>query len=392
MTPDRDLNWPKCYEFHPFLLRRIALSHFKSVSHTDIALRPLSVIVGANSSGKSTLLNAIAATVQTIRSKANPDIFALNGELVRLGSYRDILNFRLEGSGDPIMIGFRVRLQSSRGSDVEIAKRDYALDFAIYLAETESRESGSAGIEAGSVIISSDGIHEDWVLWSPIDVPKPDEEDVRSLLAQQEAIASEIASINVLKSAYKLLGLKLIRDSEFDLQSALSESHAFQSWNVNQNFELIERGSDTREFDDSLTQDDDSLPSILDKIKDSGKSPLYWVDGISGGLFDSKVTYLGPLRLSPHEWPSAGSWSSVKGLGARGEHTAAVLNDQASAWASLPMPEGHERFVPIGEALNHWAQVVRSCGRRGDTRAWQIRPRMSQSARAGLRLLSISRR
>lgn len=49
---------------HPYQLRRVELEDFKSVGYASVDLRPLTVVVGANSSGKSTLLQSILAVTQ----------------------------------------------------------------------------------------------------------------------------------------------------------------------------------------------------------------------------------------------------------------------------------------------------------------------------------------
>ena len=57
---------------HPFRLRRIELKNFKSAVSTGTDLLPLSVVVGVNSSGKSTLFQAVLATCQAIRMGDSP--------------------------------------------------------------------------------------------------------------------------------------------------------------------------------------------------------------------------------------------------------------------------------------------------------------------------------
>ena len=69
---------------HPYQLRRIELRDFKSAGEAAIDLRPLTVVVGANSSGKSTLLQSILAVTQAVRSQTSGAEFPLNGEFVRL--------------------------------------------------------------------------------------------------------------------------------------------------------------------------------------------------------------------------------------------------------------------------------------------------------------------
>jgi len=77
-------------------LRKWRLDSFKSVAHqVEVDLAPLTVVVGANSSGKSTLIQSILLMAQNaMRSdeRSTPKsrgIFELNGPLVQLGTFRE---------------------------------------------------------------------------------------------------------------------------------------------------------------------------------------------------------------------------------------------------------------------------------------------------------------
>ncbi len=70
------------------------IENFKSVEYaTDLALRPLTIIAGANSSGKSTILQSMLLISQTLQSRFKQQDLIPNGELLRLGTPHDILHF-----------------------------------------------------------------------------------------------------------------------------------------------------------------------------------------------------------------------------------------------------------------------------------------------------------
>lgn len=84
------------------MLERIGLENFKASRDIDVRLAPLSVLTGLNSSGKSTLLQAIGALRQSYDSNGRTDGLSLSGELVQLGKYSDLLT---EGtSGDAVAV------------------------------------------------------------------------------------------------------------------------------------------------------------------------------------------------------------------------------------------------------------------------------------------------
>ena len=93
----------------PYPLRSIELRHFKSITHTALELRPFSVVVGANSSGKSTLLQALLAVAQTMRVQSDAAEFPLNGEFLRLGTLEETRNFLSTDPSEPMTIKVGIR-------------------------------------------------------------------------------------------------------------------------------------------------------------------------------------------------------------------------------------------------------------------------------------------
>ena len=67
------------------------LAHFKSiVKNETFPFRPLTVFVGPNSSGKSTVLQSILLVSQTLASQVSRRQLVLNGESVKLGTFDDV--------------------------------------------------------------------------------------------------------------------------------------------------------------------------------------------------------------------------------------------------------------------------------------------------------------
>ena len=96
---------------HLYKLQSMELRDFKSIADTRINFHPLTVIVGANSSGKSSLLQAILALAQTVRSGNRTGRFALNQELVSLGTFEKTKNFKSENPDSPIQITTVIRTE-----------------------------------------------------------------------------------------------------------------------------------------------------------------------------------------------------------------------------------------------------------------------------------------
>ncbi|MCA1431255.1 DUF3696 domain-containing protein [Bradyrhizobium sp. NBAIM16] len=77
------------------MLKRWSIENFKSFAgRTDITLAPITIFAGANSSGKSTIIQSILLLKQTVQYAPPNRPMALNGPLVKLGTFNDIKNHK----------------------------------------------------------------------------------------------------------------------------------------------------------------------------------------------------------------------------------------------------------------------------------------------------------
>lgn len=87
------------------MIKYWSLSHFKSVKdETELDLAPLTIFAGANSAGKSTIIQSMLLTAQTIQNPVINRPVVLNGHMARLGAFTDIVSNANEKS--EISIGF----------------------------------------------------------------------------------------------------------------------------------------------------------------------------------------------------------------------------------------------------------------------------------------------
>lgn len=97
------------------MIREWRLKRFKSVrSDTSLLLRPLTVLTGPNSSGKSSLLQSILLIQQTLLSKVSRRQLVLNGDLVKLGTFQDVLSE--DSMDDEVSVGFTLVADLSESS------------------------------------------------------------------------------------------------------------------------------------------------------------------------------------------------------------------------------------------------------------------------------------
>ncbi|WLR93882.1 AAA family ATPase [Shinella zoogloeoides] len=84
------------------------IHNFKSFkTPPEIPLSKINILAGANSSGKSTIIQSILLLKQTVQYGAQDRGVSLNGPLLRMGEFSDIRNFDAEG--ESISIEFEIK-------------------------------------------------------------------------------------------------------------------------------------------------------------------------------------------------------------------------------------------------------------------------------------------
>lgn len=75
------------------MITKWTIRNFKSVSKkTELKFEPLTIFAGANSSGKSTIIQSLLLTAQTIQNPVTSRSVILNGHISKFGNFNDILS------------------------------------------------------------------------------------------------------------------------------------------------------------------------------------------------------------------------------------------------------------------------------------------------------------
>src|SRR5271165_5172077 len=83
----------------PQSIVEIRVAGFKSISDEQrIEIRPLTILAGANSSGKSSMMQPLLLLKQTLEASYDPGALLLNGPNVRLTSADQVLSRITEGN------------------------------------------------------------------------------------------------------------------------------------------------------------------------------------------------------------------------------------------------------------------------------------------------------
>lgn len=180
-------NQQQIYNWHErrASLRRWRISSFKSVKNpVEIELAPLTVVVGANSAGKSSLIQSILLVAQNasgvVRSSASQGqgTFELNSFLVQLGTFKevkcDLENKTRNGQsfdlGGLWYLGDRefnyhqrrpgeIRRMKIGESSIDLRRGDIHLDWGVsFSTERNSSDSGVVPVDSAYAITIQDGI------------------------------------------------------------------------------------------------------------------------------------------------------------------------------------------------------------------------------------------
>ena len=125
-------------ESQPSSIDFVRLSNFKSIENFEVQLSPLTVIIGANSSGKSSLLQALLLLVQHVtRSQIDDFQISLNQHLVRLGTFDQVKRFSSK-TDESLRIGVGTQKTSLTVTLMQDSKHDRSRNASItkYAIET----------------------------------------------------------------------------------------------------------------------------------------------------------------------------------------------------------------------------------------------------------------
>ena len=114
----------------PDTITKIAVRGFKSIAdEQEIELRPLTLLAGANSSGKSSIMQPILLLKQTLETPSDPGALLLDGPNVRFTSAEQLLS---QMTGRPREIEFAIRIELLKSRYLEVVfKHEKATGFDV---------------------------------------------------------------------------------------------------------------------------------------------------------------------------------------------------------------------------------------------------------------------
>ena len=312
----------------------LEMENFKSVKSARIGIRPLTLVSGSNSAGKSTLLQAILALAQVSRRRIEGGRFPLNDELTRLGTLDDLkhqgsipeesvkLTFKFSSrlpdmrSAIEQNIGFSSEEFEQEGFDLsDDDDIEYAeIEWSIEIDNQFGDQTGSARIAAIEIVVDTGTL------------------GVRSDVTRSDHYWDEgdhSASYDGALYFFTEYGTKT--DPLFGDRGSINITEA-----------TITSGQILSLF----TAPPDPSHDVIPHLEAAQK--------VCAQHLASQVYYIGPLRHAPHLPFGSAPDPDSGSVGVSGEHVAAVLQAKRAAIGRYPLPNGRDAELRLGEAANEW--------------------------------------
>jgi AAA domain, putative AbiEii toxin, Type IV TA system/AAA ATPase domain len=120
-------------------ITEISVGGFKSIAtKQSIEIRPLTILAGANSSGKSSFMQPLLLLKQTLEAQFNPGALLLSGPNAKFASGQQIL---AQSASTEFTDGFEVTIRGDGGLGAKVVFR-YRHDRGFDVRETETRLGG----------------------------------------------------------------------------------------------------------------------------------------------------------------------------------------------------------------------------------------------------------
>jgi predicted ATPase len=312
------------------MLRTWQVSHFKSIRKMSgpLEFAPLTVFCGSNSSGKSSLLQSILLFKQTLQKEIEAPRMALNGALVRLGSFGEI---RTNGTDGEISCVFRIDDYRLKKNGAGSGGNDPAMP-----AKNEPETSTECGI----------------CFDKPRDRPEKEFSD-RYPLVTRMSITDMLAKKSLLDCSRmdkeKLefpLGAEYLLKGEAVFHKSVSEAWNISpgSWNANDAFTEPQRQFYEKMRGKAAYHFAGAFPRFFPYVTFENPDLEARFNGAVKNIrrfFRDKLYYVGPLRSDPKE--NGDTASQYKGVGYRGEYTAECYALNSYRWTeTYPCFFGYE--------------------------------------------------
>jgi len=310
------------------MITKWKLFNFKSIKkETELNFAPLTILAGANSSGKSTLLQSILLITQTLSSEINSRSVVLNGYLTQLGQFDDVCSFERES--DQVRIGWECTplelVKFARHSTFKYPLKKVSCTVAFdtqAAAPTPELSQLQPSLESSTLLAT---------------VLAEDQMDVTAKLSVTRGIFQVPAS-DIIDDAVDIESLAF--KVELDEQSRREL--------LQQDSSAVPVGCRLHHFlPEELTIQQTVVENTTHPVIVPIQPPKSILDAGNylRSFFSQSVKYLGPLRDEPRSLYPIVPNMNLTEVGLHGEYTAAVLNYHSKLRVSIIPPSIFENVT-----------------------------------------------
>ena len=393
---------PKRYRY-PFI-SRVRLRNFKSVAEGDVGLAPFTLVVGENSSGKSTVLQSLRLLQQGMEDHSSNGIFRLNGERIALDTIDD-LRTDIWTMDMSVLVGISLVVPDYKTApyfdedDKEILTVYYTdnrvpvpdafcLVWDIVLQDIVAGEIGATYIKRLHFeVVNIEDLEGSFSLRLRSSVQELDGSTLLNVDSLTNAsiytsderalFEAKLDAANIGSAFPIVVALKGPLPADLFVERDIPEVRAYIQERAEEAFAKLSTDEKLQFLKETMSAE------LIEQLKTKGKDkqlstirselgPSSWEHDRWGNIcsdvefysnylrywfLDNKFQYLGPLRKTPKhtgEDPGAVARGTI---GQQGELTGRVLRNSGDSWVQVPMPdEGHMSKVKLVEAVDSWAK------------------------------------
>lgn len=297
------------------MLTRWMLENFKPIcGRIDLPLAPLTVLAGLNSSGKSSFLQSILLISQTLANQNHDEPIVLNGTILRLGTFADVLN---EHATEP-RIGIGFTLNDEQGSPIEVNIRFEALN---------TGKQATSALEGARVRLTGAELS----LGSAQVTMRPATHEEENAFLSSPRRAGRVFPVD----ENYISRVRTSNEEPGDEQFFTPLWHFLPS-RYKQRVDSTRIASITKWYRSAYPPIDQAIQQII-------------------GAFGSAVRYVGPLRAAPDAIQDFSPSGQLDDVGPRGQYAAAVYAANRNQTIEYPHPDtaNIERGT-LEEAMGIW--------------------------------------
>lgn len=390
------------------------LSNFKSVrDRQELDLRPVTLVAGTNSSGKSTVLQSILLISQTLQSRFKQQHLLPNGEMVNLGGAADVLNF--ENPNQPFMLGGELQFLGTKSPRqtghfffqlmfdtllIDESLSTFELSAAHYERIQTNNEKTTLTITRQGQFKPHHHIYDVTEAFPENIIPTSEGIRVSQFLPttylfEKSAAAEFREEINQLTG---LVSTVAYREELLDVETNNSlgeEMRELLALIAQQNYEANHWPDEWAKWVTAMTRTDDLLTFAREMAQNDFPQYELFIQDLSNeayrheiekrndnkkrkiiralpaqvrrGLndmaeyFRERVHYLGPLRDDPRVIYAIPNNLEFRHVGLKGEYTAAMLSQYGDEWVDYPIPNTQKDHVrprlgraTLKQAVGEW--------------------------------------